>query len=266
MKNNKIYFENDNMICLERLNSEYYDNENGGRFFCDILEESSKREPLFRKIHSLLIKGNDISGNIIDGGSYIGDNSLPWALQIEGIVYCFDPSALNIRYTNMMARNNNIKNIVTFCCALSDKKETLGTNDGINHCKLSDSIGKRFKVQAESIDNFLESKKIENIGYIHLDVEGYEEKAILGASRTIKQYKPVLTFEQHVKTDDYGFISSFLSKIGYDVFVINEILVGNRKDCRNFIAFNKNKDEIINKIINNLENSLIKVEDFIYVE
>lgn len=35
-----------------------------------------------------------------------------------------------------------------------------------------------------------------------MDVEGYEEKVLLGARKTIKKYKPVLSFSAYHKPDD----------------------------------------------------------------
>ena len=55
----------------------------------------------------------------------------------------------------------------------------------------------------------------------------------------ISNSKPIISFEQHIKSDDYLALSNLIKKYGYEVYQINEILHGNNLDCRNFIAFPK---------------------------
>jgi hypothetical protein len=73
------------------------------------------------------------------------------------------------------------------------------------------------------------------------DVEGFEEKVILGARSIITKSKPVLIFEQHISNENPSKIIAFLQGHHYEVFMINEVLPKCEYDCRNFIAFSKNK-------------------------
>jgi hypothetical protein len=68
-----------------------------------------------------------------------------------------------------------------------------------------------------------------------------EYKVILGAERIISECRPVITFEQHLEIDNYNLILEHLTNRDYVVFLIDEILPGCRPDCRNSIAFPREK-------------------------
>ena len=108
------------------------------------------------------------------------------------------------------------------------------------------------KTNAVSLDYLYETKAIENIGYIHLDVEGMEYKILQGSSTLIDNCRPIISFEQHLEIDDYGIILSYLKNKNYTIFLIDEILPGCRHDCRNSFAFpNEIYSETLIKNIHN---------------
>lgn len=241
-------FTNDNNVEIKLL-----ENVN---FYYNKFSVRNNHEVIFRKIHSNLINKNIIKNNIIDLGAWIGDNSIPWAKQITGTVYAIDPSPNNIAFINEMSKLNNINNIKTFEKAISDKTEDLYTNDDINHCSFNNTKGKT-KTNSCSLDYLYNMKLIDNIGYIHLDVEGFEKKIIMGSSLIIETFHPIITFEQHIELDDYIFLSNYLSKKNYDVYLINEVLPGCRFDCRNFIAFPEELDINIKDIHDYLNEKIL---------
>lgn len=217
-------------------------------------------EVLFRKINTYLINNNIIQNdkNIIDLGAWIGDNSIPWAKNIDGIVYAIDPSDTNISFIERICRLNSIENVKCIKHAISDKNETLTTNDNMDHCSfvygnpLNNAT--RYKQEAVTLDYLYELKIIDNIGYIHLDVEGMEYRVLLGSKNIISSLNPIITFEQHLEIDDYDVIKKFLNDRNYKVFLINEVLPGCRHDCRNSIAFH---ESIFNtQLIDNINNHI----------
>ena len=79
-----------------------------------------------------------------------------------------------------------------------------------------------------------------------------EYKVIKGSSNLIDEFRPIISFEQHLEIDDYGIISSHLKNKDYSIFLINEVLPGCRHDCRNSFAF---PNEILNEtLIENIHN------------
>ena len=229
----------------------------------------NEHEVLFRRIHTYLINAGIIKNNIIDLGAWIGDNAIPWSKSIDSksidsksidsksidaksidsnsidsksidaktTIYAFDPSPGNCQFIREMCDHNHIDNIKVFQTAISDQCETLSTNDDMFHCTFASDETGRNKVNAVSLDHLFSIKEIENVGYIHLDVEGMEYKVLLGSRQIIDTYRPIITFEQHLEIDDYNLILNYLTTLDYIVFLIDEVLPGCRHDCRNSIAF-----------------------------
>jgi FkbM family methyltransferase len=219
--------DNCNILLLEHSTSEEF-------------KKRDNHEIIFRRVNTYLIKNNIIKNNIIDLGAWIGDNSIPWSKNINGVVYAIDPSNNNCEFIKQTCELNNIKNVKVIQTAISDKNEVLTTNNDVGHCSFvysNPDNNASNKVKAVSLDYLYQNLEIDNIGYIHLDVEGMEYRVILGSLNIIDIFRPVISFEQHLEIDDYGLILSLLKQKDYKVFLIDEVLPGCRADCRNSIAF-----------------------------
>ena len=108
-----------------------------------------KAEKAFRNIISYFLINNIIKGNIIDSGSWIGDNTIPWAKQTNNTIYSIDPSNENIEYINKMAEHNSIKNIKTIQKALSDKIETISCNpDSVEHFTFTKGTSRQIQIES----------------------------------------------------------------------------------------------------------------------
>lgn len=222
-------FTNDNNVEIQLLEHQ----------FSDTFRNRAFHEPIFRQINTYLINSNTINRdkNIIDLGAWIGDNSIPWAKNINGIVYAIDPSKDNCDYINAMKILNNIDNMLIIKAVISDSEKIVSTDsDDLHHCSFTNNDSLSNKLQSFSLDTLYKQGIIKNIGYIHLDVEGMENLVIEGSKKLIDDLKPIITFEQHLDTDNYAEICKKLQN-NYTVFLINELLPGCREDCRNFIAF-----------------------------
>jgi len=217
-----------------------------GHYFSDILAIRDNYEVYFRRIHTYMINNNiiDKTKNIIDLGAWIGDNTFPWAKNIKGIVYAIDPSPVNCSFIDEIKTLNNLTNIQIIEKAISDKNETLTTNSDLQHCSFvydNPHNNGCNKVESYSLDSLYSLNEINNIGYIHLDVEGMEYRVIKGAAKLIEHFRPLITFEQHFEIDNFMIIVNYLKERNYNVFLINEILQECRSDCRNFLAIPKEK-------------------------
>ena len=212
--------------------------------FSPTFASRNNHEVLFRQMHTYLMDVGIIKNNIIDLGAWIGDNTIPWSKRSgsdakRSVVYAIDPSRENCDFIQIMCDHNQIDNVKIFQTAVSDKMETLSTNDDMYHCTFASDDQGRNKVNAITLDHLFNIGEIENIGYIHLDVEGMEYKVILGSEKIIDTYKPIITFEQHLEIDNYNLILEHLTNKNYIVYLIDEVLPGCRPDCRNSIAFPK---------------------------
>lgn len=232
-------FVNDDGVTILLINHEYSKD----------LKRRVDSEPIFRRINTYLIKNKIIKNNIIDLGAWIGDNSIPWGKNIDGIVYAIDPYQENCNFINKTCEVNQIENVKTMVYAISNINEILTTNENLFHCSFvygNPGLSGKNKVDAVSLDYLYENKHIDNIGYIHLDVEGMEYKIINGSSNLIDECRPIISFEQHLEIDDYNIILSNLKNKDYRVFLIDETLAGCRSDCRNSLAF---PNEIFNETL-----------------
>jgi FkbM family methyltransferase len=207
-------------------------------------------EPYFRKIHSYFFSKDMIDGNVFDAGCWIGDNSIPWSKMTQNLIYAIDPSPRNCSFVKLLAEINNVSNISIHSFGLSRHDTKLSTNYDIDHAPFVYGIEGANTIDAVAIDSMAEKSLIENLSCIHLDVEGMESEVILGGMSTINKYNPIISFEQHIETDNYQGINEMLSKNNYQTFMINEALYGCRHDCRNFIAIPKRlfRDSLIEDI------------------
>jgi len=219
-------FTNDNNVVIHLP-----DHECSGEFVV-----RDNHEVLFRRIHTFMIQNKYITENIIDAGAWIGDNAIPWAKNISGIVYAIDPSERNCRFIQQVADLNNICNVKVIQTALSDKNETLSTNQYIEHCSFVKGVNGYFQAEAQSLDSMMSSGIIQNVDCIHLDVEGFEFNVIKGADQLISECRPIVSFEQHLESDKYGDICEHFKQRDYMVYMIDETLPGCLTDCRNFLA------------------------------
>jgi FkbM family methyltransferase len=255
-----IIFNNDNNVDISLIH----------HHFTYEFVKRPNNEILFRKINTYLINNSIIKNNVIDLGAWIGDNSIPWAKNLNSTIYCIDPSSENCNFINLMCDRNNINNIKTLELAIEDKEGILTTDDDITHCSFvyrKTEVDGKNKVKSSSLDILYEKKIIDNIGYIHLDVEGMEKTVLIGSKKIIDTFNPVITFEQHLDFDDYMYIVHYLKYRNYQVYLINEVLPICRTDCRNFLAIPNDKFD--NKIINDINemfgnNSLIYMNNIIY--
>jgi FkbM family methyltransferase len=205
----------------------------------------SECEIMFRKIiYDIMPYFKD--KNIIDLGAYIGDNSITWAMNSTGIIYAIDPSKENTDFIDKMAKHNGLDNIVTITKAISDKCEIIYYNEmDSTHITCNTDNGNSY-FEAVSLD----SLNLENIGFIHLDVEGFEYKVLNGSINIITKYNPVVVWENHIEKEDYMKIVNFFSYHKYTTYMINEQFPHCHPDCRNFISFPENCNISVNEINN----------------
>lgn len=225
--------------------------------------ERATCEPGLRALIKQLYESKvlDSSKNIIDLGAWIGDNSLPWAKSITGDVFAIDPSSFNIDFIKHMCHLNNIHNVKTIISCISDKDETVYSDGSLTHTQFhTNKSGVASK--ATSIDNLYRNEVIDNIEFIHLDVESFEYKVLCGSTNVINKFKPLIVWEHHLSESDTKTIIHMLDEMNYTTYMINESFPHCRPDCRNFISIQstlKNSLLDIADIVNNNVHSIIKV-------
>jgi FkbM family methyltransferase len=64
----------------------------------------------------------------------------------------------------------------------------------------------------------LDSLQIASVGFIKIDVEGWEQEVLKGASETISQYKPVMYIEDD-RLEKRASLRQYINYLGYDIEV-----------------------------------------------
>jgi FkbM family methyltransferase len=242
----KCIFDNNVKLNIPNYNGnnndirKMYDFYNGGSL---LLREPKKRQIIANLINKNIIDKNK---NFIDGGSFLGDTSLPLCLNINGIVYSIDPGDVNVDIIDTLAKLNNITNIKILKYCLGSTCGTLYYNTGIfdiNFNSFSKIKGEyKNSIESISLDELYNRGIIDNIDFIHIDVENLENEVLKGSYNLIKTYTPIIIFEGHTKSYTIGVeeCCNFLKNMDYIIYMIDED-AGAINDAKNFIAVPKSK-------------------------
>jgi FkbM family methyltransferase len=202
---------------------------------------------LRRTVFGLFKSGHlDERRSIIDIGSWIGDNTVVWAKLLSGggVVYAIDPSQANLEFGKTVATLSGVGNVewVQAVCAEQSGLEVSLCGD-LEHAQFSDpSASSEHRFVTKTLDDVVPREMHDTIALLHVDVEGFEKKVLLGARGIIASSRPVIIFEQHISKEDPRDVADELRAMGYSLFMLNEVIPGCDLDCRNFVAFPPGKE------------------------
>jgi FkbM family methyltransferase len=179
------------------------------------------------------------TSHIIVGGAYIGDQVLFLARAASeqkppGVIHAFEPMKASFERLMQNLRLNNITNVVANRIGLWEEANVPLTVEG--HLGLAssrpaaanDSAESEGAIESISIDVYTRSQQLPTVGLIMLDTEGGEEKALIGARKTIASDKPniIVEINRHFIDWTEGLentsIIRFLTSYGYSVFAIRD--------------------------------------------
>lgn len=128
-------------------------------------------------------------------------------------VYTFEPDNINFQ---CLARNCKESNIIKFQAALGDSSQFISLDINPRNAG-AHSVGQGGIIPTIRIDDL----HLEECDLIQLDIEGYELKALKGAEKTIKKFKPVIVVEDKGLSEKYGVlkgeIEKWLGQLGYKI-------------------------------------------------
>ncbi|SPE28285.1 hypothetical protein SBA3_1420026 [Candidatus Sulfopaludibacter sp. SbA3] len=159
---------------------------------------------------------------VIDGGACWGDTSLYFARQAEHIfAYECVPFNIALFQRNMDSNPGLAPRITLIPKALWDVSgETLTfTDDGT--ASRADSAGTGPSVETQTIDDLVSEQNLKRVDLIKMDIEGAETKALLGAERTIRRFRPRLAICVYHSLCDYIRIPEWVSNLdlGYRLYL-----------------------------------------------
>ncbi len=166
---------------------------------------------------------------VIDAGGGWGDTALYFSHNVgaQGRVYTFEfsPDNLEVFHQNLELNPGLATNIQIIQNALWDKSHELlefSSNGPATSLKNNQNHqGSYFHVTTLSLDDFVRDTGITRVDFIKMDVEGAELKALIGAEKTIRRFKPKLAISVYHNPDDFVDISNYLDglKVGYEFFL-----------------------------------------------
>jgi FkbM family methyltransferase len=161
---------------------------------------------LLEKVKPFL-KGNKV---IVQAGGNCGMQVDKFAQFFE-TVYTFEPDPINF---HCLVNNLTYTNVIKFQCCLGNEHKM------VSMVTLENQIG-GFYVNPDkgTIPTLrIDDLNLDNCDFIQLDVEGYQLFALMGATETIKKFKPVISVElewAYRYNINETEIISFLTNLGY---------------------------------------------------
>lgn len=141
---------------------------------------------------------------VIDAGSDLGEFALYCARLGAKKVYAFEPVKETCDIIKKQVEMNKLEDkIIIVNSALGDKNEKLYINyegEGDSAARFwGKSNVNSILVNVVKLDDFIQNVKI---GFIKMDVEGFEENVLNGSKLIIKRNKPILSFSAYHKPTD----------------------------------------------------------------
>jgi FkbM family methyltransferase len=107
-------------------------------------------------------------------------------------VYTFEPDPINFYCLN---QNITASHVFKMQACLGESKETVNVQQLVREGRLHDTGGVHVSGVGVTPTLVIDDLNLTGCGLIQLDIEGYELKALRGAIKTIKKYKPVICVE-----------------------------------------------------------------------
>lgn len=149
----------------------------------------------------------------IDGGVYDGGSSgdfVKWTNGKYQAIYGFEANPYCIERCKKYYNDNGIHNVeFVEKCMWDVKGKMTFTSDHSGASRISEEGD--VVVEADTIDHVLNGRRAT---FIKMDIEGAEYRALLGAEKTIKKYRPRMALSVYHKPQDIIEIPALL--LGYD--------------------------------------------------
>lgn len=164
----------------------------------------------------------DPAADVVHAGTFFGDflPAIARSRTAGARVYAFEPNPDSFRCAQITLLLNDLPNVVLTHAALSAKtglgQLAVRSPDGLalgggSHLVLEppDDIATT-QVPVTSVDTAVPGDR--RVAVVHLDVEGHEEEALMGALETIRRWRPVLVLETPPRPE---WVAQHLSGLGY---------------------------------------------------
>jgi FkbM family methyltransferase len=165
------------------------------------------------------------AGHVVyDVGANYGIHVLLFArlVQTKGHVYAFEPIGNILQELQHNISLNQFSNVTCLNLAISDVTGSspfvTGHHVGAGHLSaVGDAQGTKISVETTTLDEFVFLHKNLPPNFIKMDIEGAESKALSGAVRVLKKFRPILLVDLHNPSQDVA-VGQILSECRYEAF------------------------------------------------
>ncbi|WP_259443273.1 FkbM family methyltransferase [Campylobacter lari] len=226
LKSERIYFSEHELDIYDDIDNNFYPNiieiNNIYAYNGFYLPINHFEIGVFYHKHSMDLFGEKVlqkikNKDIIDVGGYIGDSAIIFEKEFtDKFVYSFE--ALEENYIIMLdtLKLNDSTRVIPINLGLGceNKSENICIFGSGSSIALKDHFGSENseKIKIITLDSYVKEKKI-NVGFIKVDIEGYEQEFLKGALETIKTQRPAMLISIYHKVDDFFEIKPFLEKL-----------------------------------------------------
>ncbi|NTE37363.1 FkbM family methyltransferase [Agrobacterium tumefaciens] len=161
----------------------------------------------------------------LDCGAFIGDTAVVLARKYAfRKILSIDPNPDNIRNMMNILSLNGVTNVTPILAGVDEcegelifrGKSAVTTAVEFDPQTFSTMPPDQNTVRVRSIDDIVESEQV-SPRFIKFDIEGFEQRAIRGAMRTIEKHRPILSISVYHRPEDMFEIKPFLEErdLGY---------------------------------------------------
>ena len=165
----------------------------------------------------------NMAGSIaIDIGANIGNHSIEFSRRFKKVL-AFEPNPNTFKLLEY--NTAHLDNLLAYSFGLSNDDEFLSMSENLTNYGASSTVylqndNKTLQIQVKTLDKILPD--LENVKLIKIDVEGMEDRVLLGAKETIIRNMPIIAFEQNLSDFDNPTNETksikILRDLGYEVF------------------------------------------------
>jgi FkbM family methyltransferase len=167
---------------------------------------------------------------VIDAGACWGDTALYFAAQKAQKVICFEcmPSNLHILRKNLALNPSLAKRIEVLPKAVWDSSHQIMQFEDRGPGSVTAASGPTVRVETLTIDDAIASLKPPLLGdphlhvdFVKMDIEGAEPRALIGAEKTIRKYRPRLAISIYHDVCHFAEIPNWIHSLdlGYKFFL-----------------------------------------------
>ena len=156
---------------------------------------------------------------VIDVGAHMGFFALKIVRSVKKIV-AVEPDPSNFKFLSYNVHLNNFSHeIVTRNIALGEKNGKIFLDrSGYGYGRSKSTTRKTdFQLEMQTLDNLVREEKLDEVGLIKIDTEGFELDILKGSIRTLEQCKPNLIVATYHFPMESQLVAEFLKKHDYAV-------------------------------------------------